>query len=535
MRPTPRCRRRNHVVERRGRPHGVAHRLTFHSAYRSARLQWAARAALCLLESSMKPFPLLLLATGMALSGLHAGATSAAALHRDDVLGTSLDLRIDAPAAQAAAGERAALAEIDRLDAVLSRWRGDSELSRFNASVGPQDLSRDLRAVLRLCEEWRARTEGLFSCRLGALAQRWRQAQDSGALPAREELRALASAAAAAEISLDDDQPATRPQAVVFDVDALAKGYIIDRALAAARAASPAATAIGLDIGGDARYWQASGAGQPWPVGVADARAPRDNPPALATVALRSQAIASSGHATRGYTVGRRHYSHILDPWSGWPMQFAPSATVVAADAASADALATALSVMPIRSGLELADAMPEVAALILSDTGTAFASQRWPALLVPGSDQAAAPEQLVIDYQVPSLPSERYHAPYLALWISHEDGSPVRQLLVLGERSRYLQDLPQWWRRYGRDDLPAIQGIARPTRMPGRYSVAWDGRDDRGRALPPGPYRVQVEAARQGGGHEFLSVPIDTGQGRGLPTIAQGSSEIGAVQISRP
>lgn len=483
----------------------------------------------------MKPFSILLLATCITLCGLHAARASAAELHRDDVLGTSLDLRIDAPAAQAVAGERAVLAEIDRLDAVLSRWREDSELSRFNTSDTPQDLSRDLRAVLRLCEQWRARTEGLFSCRLGALAQRWRQAQDSGVLPTREALRALAALAASAEFSLDDAQPVARPQAVVFDVDAVAKGYIIDRALAAARAAAPAATGIGLDIGGDARYWRASGAGQPWRIGVADARAPRDNRPMLATVALHSQAIAASGHASRGYTVGRRQYSHVLDPWSGWPMQFAPSATVVAPDASSADALATALSVMPIRSGLELADAVPGVAALILSDTGTAFASQRWPALLAAQAGQAAAPEQLIIDYQVPKPESERYHAPYLALWIAREDGSPVRQLLVLGERSRYLQDLPQWWRRYGRDDLPAIQGIARPTRMPGRYSVAWDGRDDRGQALPPGPFRVQVEAARQGGGHEVLSVPIDTRQGRGLPAHAQGNSEIGALQISRP
>ncbi|MBK0052827.1 DUF2271 domain-containing protein [Stenotrophomonas sp. S39] len=483
----------------------------------------------------MKRCSLFLLAICMALSGLPSVAAGAAELHRDDVLGTSLDLRIDAPEAQAAAAGRAALAEIERLDALLSRWRADSELSRFNATTAPQELSHDLRAVLRLCEEWRARTEGLFSCRLGGLAQRWQQAQESGVLPTREALRALASDANAAEVRLDDRQPVTRPPAVIFDVDALAKGYIIDRALAAARAAAPAATAIGLDIGGDARYWQADGAGQAWPVGVADARAPRDNRAALATAGLRSQAIAASGHATRGYTVGRRHYSHILDPWSGWPMQFAPSATVVAPDASSADALATALSVMPIRSGLELADGLPDVAALILSDTGTAFASQRWPGLLLPASGTTVAPERLVIDYQVPSLPSERYHAPYLALWIAREDGSPVRQLLVLGERSRYLQDLPQWWRRYGRDDLPAIQGIARPTRLPGHYSVAWDGRDDRGQALPPGAYRLQVEAARQGGGHEFLSVPIDTGQGRDLPTQAHGSSEIGTVQVSRP
>lgn len=462
------------------------------------------------------------------------GATVAAApLHRDDVLGTSLDLRIEAPPAQVAAGERAALAEIERLDAVLSRWRADSELSRFNGSSGPQHLSSDLHAVLSACEQWRARTEGYFSCRLGGPAQRWREAQASGVLPPRDALRTMASAAADADFSLEAGRPVQRPTAVIFDVDGLAKGYIIDRAMAAARAAAPEATAISLDIGGDARYWQARPEGDAWPVGVADARTPRDNRPTLATLALRSQAIAASGHATRGYTIGRRHYSHLLDPWSGWPMQFAPAATIVAADATRADALATALSVMPIRAGLELADALPEVAALVLSETGTAFTSQRWPALLLADAGAAAGPEQLVVDYQIPMQASDRYHAPYLALWIARADGSPVRQLLVLGERSRYLQDLPQWWRRYGRDDLPAIQGIVRPTRLPGRYSVAWDGRSDLGLAMPPGQYRLQVEAAREGGGHEFLSVPVDTAQGRALQIQAQGTSEIGALQVS--
>lgn len=479
----------------------------------------------------MTRFCTLLRVASAMLWWLPAVSVSAAALHRDDVLGTSLDLHIDAPTAQAAAGERAVLAEIARLDAVLSAWRADSELSRFNASTGPQDLSRDLRAVLTLCEQWRLRTDGLFSCRLGRLARRWREAQDTGVPPPRDELRAMAAAAAAAEFPVAEGMPVHRPADVVFDVDGLAKGYIIDRALEAARAAAPAARGIRLDIGGDARYWQADGAGQAWQVGVADARAPRDNGPALATVALRSHAIAASGHASRGYAIGPRHYSHILDPWSGWPMQFAPAATVVAADASSADALATALSVMPVRAGLELADALPGVAALALSDTGIAFASQRWPLLLAPGAAGPTSPEQLFIEYQIPHLASERYHAPYLALWIARDDGSPVRQLLVLGERSRYLRDLPQWWRSYGRDDLPAIQAIARPTRLPGRYSIAWDGRDDRGLAMPEGRYRLQVEAARQGGGHELLSVPVDTGQPMDLKT--QGASEIGTLQVS--
>ena len=472
---------------------------------------------------------LLLLTVGML--GLPAMAGTPASLHREGVLGTSLDLRVEGPPGAAETVLQAVLAETARLDAVLSRWRSDSELSRFNASSGPQQISADLRAVLMLCEQWTARTEGFFSCRLGHLAARWREAAEAGVLPPRDALRALAAAAAAADMPVGDTGPVTRPEAVALDVDGLAKGYILDRALAAGRAAAPAAVSIAVDIGGDARYWQAAGHPSAWQVSVADARQPRDNGGAVATLALRDSAIAASGHATRGYTIGYRHYSHILDPFSGWPMQFAPSATAVAADAASADALATALSVMPIRDGLALVDALPGAAALVLSDTGVPFVSQAWPARLTDASAHADA-ERLVIEYQIPQQVADRYFAPYLALWITTAQGSPVRQLLVLGTRSRYLESLPRWWRQYGRDDLPAIQGIARPTRLPGQYSVAWDGRDDRGRRMPDGPYLLQVEAARQAGGHELLTVPVQIT--RGTPTTQRhhGRTEIGSLRL---
>lgn len=462
-----------------------------------------------------------------------AQATTPQRYQREDVLGTSFEMIVAGDDAHAGAAVDAALAEIQRLEAVLSTWRSDSELAHFNRGQSDGQVSADLRAVLAACEHWREASEGAFSCRLGGLQNIWRNAADSGLseLPDRIALRQRARAIARIEFDASAEALAQPPE-LQWQVDGLAKGYILDQAMQRARAAAPQAGGIKLDIGGDTIHWGEPAPGQAWRVAIADPAAPRDNGPAIATLALRSQALAASGHRSRGYRIGRRHYSHILDPSEGWPVAYAPSATVVAADAASADALATALSVMPIRDGLALVESLPGTEALIVGERGVAFASSGWHALLATdGGEPATEPERLAIDYEIPAQAGERYRRPYLALWIATPDGEPVRQLLVLGDRSRWLHELPQWWRHYGRDDEAAVHGIARPTRAPGQYSLGWDGRDDFGRALPRGDYLLQVEAAREHGGHERLSLPFRL-DGTAVLQQTQGRREVGRIEL---
>ncbi|MGB3393180.1 MAG: DUF2271 domain-containing protein [Stenotrophomonas sp.] len=464
------------------------------------------------------------------------GAWAAPALQsfqHEQVLGTSLRMQVagTTPAA-AEAAHAAALAEIARLDALLSTWRDDSELSRLNRAQAAMPVSPELRQVLAQCEHWRQASEGAFSCRLGGPLQTWRKAAADALLPDRVQLRQQARALAQLEPALDAPALAPLP-GLHWQVDGIAKGYILDRALQQARAAAPEAQGIALDIGGDAVYWGEPEPGQGWRVGVADPLAPADNAAPRALLQLHSQAVASSGHRSRGFTVGRRRFSHILDPMEGWPLSFPPSATVVAPDATTADALATALSVMSIRDGLAWVEQLPGVEALVVGDRGVSFASSGWHRLLVAETGtptHPAWPQPLVIDYEIPLQEAARYRAPYLALWIAKPDGSPVRQLLVLGDRSRYLQALPQWWRLYGRDDEAAVHGIARPTRQPGHYTVQWDGLDDAGRPCPPGEYRIELEAAREHGGRQWLGLPVRAPDGD-VHHRPRPGDEIGALR----
>lgn len=475
-------------------------------------------------------------AWGAVLLAASAAAVAAEPLtvQREGVLGTSFEMQVADGGPQAPAAVAAALAEIGRLERQLSGWRDDSDLSRYNAGlIEARQLPADVAAVLRLCEQWRTKSAGAFSCRLGALIAQWRQAEARGQLPERADLRRQARALSA--LPAPAGGRLAGADGLRFDVDGIAKGYILDRALERARKAAPSAHGIRIDIGGDAVYFGMPQAGSPWQVVVADARHPVDNDAGIARIGLRSQAVAASGHGSRGYRIGRRHFSHILNPQDGWPLAYAPSATVVAADAASADALATALTVLPIREGLALVDGIDGAAALIVSDSGIPFASSRWPALLSPadGGTAAASPVagHVWIDYEIPQAAADRYRQPYLALWMEREDGSAVRQLHVLGDRSRWLGELPRWWRHYGRNDPAGALGIARPTRAPGHYTVAWDGRDDHGQAMPAGRYVLRVEAAREHGGHEDIAIVFALGD-HALRLQRHGRSEIGRVVL---
>ena len=144
--------------------------------------------------------------------------------HADHVLGTSLDLAVVAKKPLAAAlAIDAARTEIARLDRILSGWRGDSELMTLNASAS-LPVSQDLFAVIAACEKMRDITGGAYSARIGRLLE---ACKDTPRLAVRIEAASLRLDAASRTI--------TRPDEVVFAVDGLAKGTIIDRALAAAR------------------------------------------------------------------------------------------------------------------------------------------------------------------------------------------------------------------------------------------------------------------------------------------------------------
>ncbi|EZP84286.1 MULTISPECIES: DUF2271 domain-containing protein [Novosphingobium] len=157
--------------------------------------------------------------------------------------------------------------------------------------------------------------------------------------------------------------------------------------------------------------------------------------------------------------------------------------------------------------------------ALPLLAAGTATALAATPAL-------AAS-----VTVTVPQIKVAEYHRPYVAGWVEPVAGGDARTLFVWfdGKKrgaepgTKWLADLRTWWRKGGRSlKLPA-DGISGATRAPGSYTVAIPAN------LPKGDYVLKVEAARETGGRELVSVPFTVG---GKGGSVSGKTELGTVTV---
>jgi thiamine biosynthesis lipoprotein len=459
--------------------------------------------------------------------------------HDDHVLGTSLDvIAVAADEASALMAYTAARREIARLDKVLSAWRPDSELEGLNRS-GKVKASADLHAVLTGCEDWRGKTGGAFDCRVGQPLALLRAGQTKAADCALKDARR--------PLHISADRTVQKPEGVRLAVDGMAKGYVIDKALAAARKASPGLKGLMIDIGGDLRCWGQAPQAAGWRVGVAtDGQA--DNAAPTLALALDDRALAVSGRGDRDLALDGQASSHTLDPRTGRPVAHVRSAAVVARTAADADALATAFMVMKPEHALALADRMPGAEALITAADGAQHRSRGWSGLEQPmlirasyaahaatAAGPVAAPVaakglSLDMTYTVPKIDAEPYHAPYVVAWLTDANRQMVRTLLVLGVKPKWAPENFVWWRRYGRIAPQVLETVGKPTRLPGKYTLHWDGKDETGKPVAPGQYILHIESSREKGGHTYQTLDLALG-GAGAKTLP-AKDEMGAVEV---
>ncbi len=470
----------------------------------------------------------------------------------EQVLGTTLELTVtcaDQHTAQLA--ERRALQEIDRLAAIFSSYQTDSQFSQFCGLAAGQSMTADpeLLRLLKRCEDWTRFSGGAFNPAVEVISRRWRQAAADGIEPTAAELQQLVSMVSQRHWQCQAEQGRlVRHSEQPLTLNAIAKGSIIDSVVLALQSEFPQIEGLVVNIGGDLRV---AGAGHCTVTIPAPARDALNAAP-LAVLQLSDRAIATSGMSERSWNVGGRSVSHIFDPRTANPCVHVPSASVLATDAETADVLATICSVLEPAESVRLIETIPGAACCLVSAGGAVLCSAGWPVQESAGpaadeklpaatADSAAkSPFELQIDFEIAKAAGGgRYRRPYVAVWVEDSDGFPVKtlSLFLMAENPgpRWHRDLRRWYSsdqvRQLVDDAKLIGTISKPTRNPGAYKVAWDGRDDKGDLLQKGKYTLYIEAAREHGSYQLIKHAFELGAADFHEQL-KGNTEISAASI---
>ena len=465
--------------------------------------------------------------------------------HHENVMGTSLELKFVAISLeQAQVAEQAALDQIDHDSKILSTYDPNSEVSRWLKTSGKAvTVSSELFEVLSLFDQWRQRTNGALNASSEVVSQVWKNAERAQQLPVPAELAAAVTSAQLLHWKLDHSlHTATHLTDVPVRLNSFAKSYIVNRAAENAMAVAQVAGAV-VNVGGDmvVRGTMAE------TIELANPQSDSENSSPLARLAVSGMAVATSGSYRRGFNIGDKHYSHIVDPRTGQTADQIASATVVTENAVVAGALATSFSVLKPEESRRLASSMKNVEYLLIAQNGQRIQSPGWHRLELPNMMMAAAASQasgaglwptgfeLQVNLELARIEGQRTRRPYVAIWIEDKDKFPVKTISLWVEKSKWIPDLKSWYHddrmRNMAEGSDLTNSLTSATRAPGKYTMKWDGKDNAGKLVKAGKYTVCLEVAREHGTYQIIRQEMDF-NGNPKQITLNGNTEVASASV---
>lgn len=258
-----------------------------------------------------------------------------------------------------------ALDEIARIEGVFSVYKPDSEISKINRLRKAETLkiSDEAFELIEKSIEFNKKSHGAFDITVRPLVDLWRSAGQTGQLPSKDAVSAALARVGSGYIILDKSAKTLSfaKDGMSLDMGAIGKGYASDRAVKVLRE-SGITNAI-VNPGGDVYCLGQRAPGKLWNVGI---QHPRQKGKLLFELELKDKAIDTAGDYEKFFILDGKRYSHIIDPRTGYPIgDGTVSASVIANDATTADALATALCVLGAE-GSKIIDTKTGEAAVII-------------------------------------------------------------------------------------------------------------------------------------------------------------------------
>lgn len=279
--------------------------------------------------------------------------------------------------------DRLIRADLERVNALMSTWDPDSELSRFNRSrsLEPMSVAPETFEVFEWARKMEAVTGGALDVTIGPLLDAWGFGPGGvrDRAPSDAEVSELLQGTGLRHIELDSEARTVRKRRpdIVCEFSALAPGYAADRL--ATLLLERGLTDFLIDVGGEFRVRGRNDAGTPWQIAI---ERPQEQGRAIERVVpLSDGAMATSGDYRNYHEVDGVRVAHILDPRTGRPISHRlASVTVITDLAVRADALSTALMVLGPDEGFALAESLDLAVLFIMrAADGEGFESRGTP------------------------------------------------------------------------------------------------------------------------------------------------------------
>jgi len=266
--------------------------------------------------------------------------------------------------------------EVRRIEKLLTTYSDDSQTNQVNAQAGitPVIVDREVLDLIDRSLKISALTQGAFDITYGSIDKRlWNFDKQMTALPDPDTAKQMVQLINYKNVILNKDGSTVflKEKGMRIGFGGIGKGYAADRAKEVMK--SFGAESGIVNAAGDLTVWGTQPDGSPWTIGLADPD--KKNLP-FASLQLTNTSVATSGNYEKFVMIDGVKYSHTIDPKTGYPVRGIKSTTIICPAAELADAMATPVTVMGIKSGLDLINQMKNISCIIIDDNNNVYTSK---------------------------------------------------------------------------------------------------------------------------------------------------------------
>lgn len=262
-----------------------------------------------------------------------------------------------------------AVAEISRIEKLISSWDENSQTSEINRNAGIKSVKVDseLFELIERAIGISKLTDGAFDISYASMDKIWKFDRSMTTMPSEEEITASVSKVGYQNILLNKENSTVflKLEGMKIGFGAIGKGYAADKAKDLL--ISKGVPSGIINASGDMNTWGKQPNGKEWKVAITN---PMDKNKVFALLPITNGAVVTSGNYEKFVNFNGTRYSHIIDPRTGYPSTGIISVTVFAPKAELADALATSVFVMGKEAGLDRINQLPKIECIIIDDKG---------------------------------------------------------------------------------------------------------------------------------------------------------------------